>query len=130
MKNRKNKIRFTLLAIILITVFCFAITPVTFQNDTYYTIKIGEHIVNNGVDMKDPFSWHKDLDYTYPHWLYDLLTYLVYSIGGFKGVYVATVILTIILGLVLYFTNNKLTKNRVTSFVLTIGIMYRQGLNL
>ena len=41
------------------------ITPrgaVTFQNDTYYTIKIGEHIVQTGqIDMQDPFSWHEDL---------------------------------------------------------------------
>ncbi len=124
METSKNKIRFTILAIVLITVFCFAITPVTFQNDTYYTIKIGEHILNNGIDMKDPFSWHNDLKYTYPHWLYDLLTYLVYSIGGFTGIYVATIILTIILGITLYITNSKLTKNRLISLILTFGILY------
>ena len=124
MKEKDNKFIFTIIAIVLISIFCFAVAPITLQNDTYYTIKIGEHIVNNGIDMKDPFSWHKDLKYTYPHWLYDLLTYLVYSIGGFRGIYVATVILTIILGLTIYFTNIKLTKNRITSFLLTIGIMY------
>lgn len=53
MKKEKSKVsykkmdtstKFTILAIILIAIFCIAITPVTFQNDTYYTIKIGEHI--------------------------------------------------------------------------------------
>ena len=77
----KTKIRFNIMAIILIAIFCFAVTPVTFQNDTFYTIKIGEHIMQNGIDMKDPFSYH-DLKYTYPHWLYDVGIYLVYSIGG------------------------------------------------
>ena len=77
----KNSIRFTIMAVILIAIFCFAISPVTLQNDTFYTIKIGEHILQNGIDMKDPFSWHENLQYTYPHWLYDVVIYLVYSFG-------------------------------------------------
>jgi len=61
----KNDIRFNILAILLIAIFCFSISPKTLQNDTFYTIKIGEHILENGIDMKDPFSFH-DLKYTYP----------------------------------------------------------------
>ena len=86
MKNKKLKkplnltVNFTIVAIILVAVYAIAITPITFQNDTYYTIKIGELIKNNGIDMMDHFSWHKGLKYTYPHWLYDFCTYLVYSI--------------------------------------------------
>ena len=37
----KNSTKFTILAIVLIAIFCIAITPVTLQNDTFYTIKIG-----------------------------------------------------------------------------------------
>lgn len=43
-KKISTSTKFTMLAIILIAIFCIALTPVTFQNDTYYTIKIGEHI--------------------------------------------------------------------------------------
>ena len=43
-----------------------------------------KYIVENGITMKDPFSWHEDLYYTYPHWAYDVCTYLVYKIGGFE----------------------------------------------
>lgn len=82
MDDNKIKIRFTIMAILLITIFCIAIVPKSFQNDTFYTIKIGEYILENGITMKDPFSWH-DLAYTYPHWAYDVGTYLVYNIGGF-----------------------------------------------
>ena len=61
MKKEINiNINFTIVAIILIAIFCICITPVTFQNDTYYTIKIGELIKNNGIDMIDHFSWHED----------------------------------------------------------------------
>ena len=124
-KNKINitKIRFNIMAIILIAIFCFAISPVTLQNDTFYTIKIGEHITKNGIDMQDPFSYH-NLKYTYPHWLYDVAIYLIYSIGGMFGIYISTVALAIILGLSLYITNVKLTKNNVTSFFITIGSIY------
>lgn len=120
----KNSIRFTIMAVVLIAIFCFAISPVTLQNDTFYTIKIGEHVLQNGIDMKDPFSWHENLQYTYPHWLYDVVIYLVYSIGGQVGIYISTIVLSITLGLTMYLVNTKLTKNKLTSFVLTIGAMY------
>lgn len=120
----KSSIRFTIMAVALIAIFCFAISPVTLQNDTFYTIKIGEHILQNGIDMKDPFSWHENLQYTYPHWLYDVVIYLVYSIGGQVGIYISTIVLSITLGLTMYLVNTKLTKNKLTSFVLTIGAMY------
>jgi len=122
-KVDKISIRFNILAIILITIFCFSISPITLQNDTFYTIKIGEHILENGIDMKDPFSFH-DLKYTYPHWLYDVGIYLIYSIGGQTGIYISTVLLCITLGILMYYTNVKLTKNKLTSFVITIGSMY------
>ena len=122
-KIDKTKIRFNIMAIILIAIFCFAISPVTLQNDTFYTIKIGEHIVQNGIDMKDPFSFH-DLDYTYPHWAYDVGIYLIYSIGGQVGIYISTIVLAITLGIIIYATNVKLTKNNLTSFLITIGAIY------
>ena len=123
-KKINNKdIRFNIMAVLLIAIFCFSISPVTLQNDTYYTIEIGKHILENGIDMRDPFSFH-DLEYTYPHWLYDVGIYLIYSIGGHVGIYLSTVILAMILGILLYATNVKLTKNKVTSFIITLGAMY------
>jgi len=122
-KLDKHGIRFNVMAILLIAIFCFAISPITLQNDTFYTIKIGEHILENGIDMKDPFSFH-DLNYTYPHWLYDVGIYLIYSIGGQVGIYISTVVLCMLLGITMYLTNVKLTKNKLTSFVLTIGAMF------
>ncbi len=127
-KNKKkilsNNVKFSIIAIILIVIFCVAISPITLQNDTYYTIKIGEHIQNNGIDMKDPFSWHEGLNYTYPHWLYDLLTFKIYETFGFTGIYVTTCILTSVLGILIYFVNSKLSKNNVISLIVTIGALY------
>lgn len=123
-KEININVNFTIVAIIFIAIFCICITPVTFQNDTFYTIKIGEYIKNNGIDMMDHFSWHENLSYTYPHWLYDLCTYLVYALGGFRGIYILTCILSVVLGLSIFFVNVKLTKCKPMSFVVTMAVLY------
>ena len=122
-KNKSSKI-FFIVAIILIAMFSLALTPVTLQNDTYYTIEIGKQIMETGVDMQDHFSWHQDLAYTYPHWLYDLITYQIYSSFGMTGIFVTTCILSMILGVSLFLINNKITKNQVISFLISVGVMY------
>ena len=130
MKNKNEKsvkrrtLVFNILAIVCIILFCIAITPVTMQNDTYYTVKVGESITQNGVDGKDHFSWHENLDYEYPHWLYDVMMYYIYNMGGWTGIYISTIIFTCILGILLYFTNVKITKNHIVPFVLTVGAIY------
>ena len=125
MEKEKNiKIKFNILAILCILIFCFAVTPVTLQNDIFYTIKIGEHIAQNGIDMQDPFSWNENLPYTYPHWLYDLGTYTIYHMFGMQGIYITTVILSCILGITMYFTCTKITRNELLAFVLTIASMF------
>ena len=129
--TKQTIIKFHVIAVFCILIFSFALTPVTFQNDTYYSIAIGKHIVETKtIDMQDPFSWHEDLPYQYPHWAYDLGTYLVYNlgetigIGGFCALYIATILLAMTLGLVIYYTTNKLCKNPLVSFFITMFVMY------
>ena len=57
-KSNKSNIILNIIAIISIIIFAFAISPKVLQNDTFYTIKIGEYILENGITMQDPFSWH------------------------------------------------------------------------
>lgn len=131
-EKKKINIKFNVLAIISIIIFCFAISPKTLQNDTFYTIRIGELIVNNGIDMQDHFSWHEDLPYTYPHWAYDTGIYLIHHLGEIIGlpdggmlfVYISTIVFACILGILIYCINNKLTKNKLVSFGITIASMY------
>ena len=124
MKNKK-KVCFEIMAIVLIAIFCISLAPKTLQNDTFYTIKIGEHIVENGgIDMMDSFSWHEGLEYTYPHWLYDVMIYLIYSVGGMLGIYISTCVFSVLLGIAIFETNSRLTQNKVLSFVITLGAMY------
>ena len=149
-KEKKTNLKFDILAIICIIIFTIAICPITLQNDTYYTIKIGELISQQGIDMQDHFSWHEDLPYTYPHWAYDLGIYYIYDGGqqlgeviqtidtgneqinqtlqntdyGMLAIYISTVILACILTVLMYQVMKKLCKNRLVAFLLTLGAVY------
>lgn len=123
-KEKVLNIKFIIMAIICICLFVIAIIPRALQNDTFYTIKLGELILENGIDMQEHFAWHEGLPYTYPHWLYDIIIYLVFSIGGFNGMYISSIILGIVLGITIYLTNAKLTKNTVLPFFTTILVLY------
>ena len=119
-----KNIKFLVLAIAAIIIFCISISPVTLQNDTYYTIKIGEHILNTKtIDMQDHFSWH-ELPYTYPHWAYDVMIYVFYALGGMQAIFISTIVFTCILGILMYCTNYKISKNKPISFMITIGAMF------
>lgn len=135
--SKKSSIVFHIIAIICIALFGAAIAPKTLQNDTYYTITIGEYIYNNGISdlTKDIYSWH-ELPYTYPHWLYDLGMYMVYSncgqdhnlqvdnTAGHKRIYASTMMLSATLGISIYALSYKKSKNKVVSLVVTLGALY------
>ena len=120
-------IAFNILAIFCIAIFCIALTPKTFQNDTFYTIKVGQCIREYGIDGQDHFSFI-ELPYTYPHWLYDVIMSLLFDfLGGWTAIYVSTMTLSCALGILLYFTLKKVTKNSLISFIIALGQMYLMG---
>lgn len=121
MKNKRNMI---IASIIMIIALCMTYTVKTFQNDTFYTIKVGESILEHGIDMKDHFSWHK-LDYTYPHWLFDIATYKIYDLAGggesgLHALYITNIIIFSIIGITFYFTNLKQNKSYFISLLFSI----------
>lgn len=127
MENNKKltRYKFHVVIAILLIIHCISMAPKGLQNDTFYTIKVGEYIAQNGIGnlTTDPFSWH-ELPYTFPHWLYDLSIFGIYSLGGMTGIYISTIILTCILGLSIYFTSNRISKNAPVSALITFIAMY------
>lgn len=131
-KKTRNKkaisIAFDILAIFCVALLSATLMQKMFQNDTFYTIKIGQLLRSSGMDYLDHFSWHENLPYMYPHWLYDIATSLVYDfMGGYAGVYIVNVVLTSILGILIYITSKRISKNQIISFVITLGQMYLIG---
>lgn len=100
-----------------------AITPKEFQNDLFYTIKVGESITQNGLDFIDHFSWHNNLTYTYPHYLFDLIVYIIYNKFNYTGLYIIEILFTSLLGITIFIINKKQTKNNVIPLILSILTM-------
>ncbi|MBR3161240.1 MAG: hypothetical protein IKF19_00740 [Bacilli bacterium] len=117
MSNRQKFLK--ICSIIIIVLICITYTRKPFQNDTFYTIKIGKLILKNGIDMKDHFSWH-NLDYTYPHWLYDIIIYKVYDSFKFSGLYIFNIMCFILIAVTFYNINLKLNKSYFLSLFFSI----------
>lgn len=113
------KKKFIIISAIIIVIFCIALAPVVFQNDTFYTIKIGELILNNGIDMIDHFSIH-NLPYTYPHWLYDVIIYLIYSLGGYIALYISNIICFITIITLIFYYNYQNNHSKFITLAFTI----------
>ena len=122
--EKHKELIFEIIAIMLIAFFSFSIAPKTLQNDTFYTVSIGNLIQQNGIDMKDHYSWHNDLPYTYPHWLYDVIMSIIYNQCGWQGIYVSVCVLSILLGVLIYEINKKLNKNQIISLIISLLSMY------
>lgn len=60
--------------------------------------------------------------------MYDVITSYIYDYcGGFQGLYIATIALAVFLGIALYYTNKKITKNQVISFLISMFQLYFMG---
>ena len=120
-KDKKNI--FILFAVITLFIVSLSLINVEMQNDTFYDIKLGEYIVKNGIDFKDHFSFIPNLKYTYPHWLFDILVYLIYNPFGFKGLLIGEFILTFAISLTMFFATRYLTKNDSISYIVSIFML-------
>ena len=120
-----REVIFDFLVVICLVIFSIIISPKELQNDTFYTIKCGEYIFQNGILnlTSDPFSW-LDLPYSWPHWLYDLMIYIIYAKLGLDGIYISTILFATILGLTTYNTSLYVSKNRMVSAVITFAALY------
>ena len=115
----KKHRKYVYMVMIFLAIMVVGAVKKALQNDTFYTIKIGELILNNGIDMLDHFSFHQGLSYTYPHWLYDIFIYLIYRHFGYTGIYISTMILFFILLALVFKINRKLCHNDLISAFVT-----------
>lgn len=123
--EKMRKFAFNFAVIVSLFLIAASVTPKEFQNDTFYNIKVGEWIYNNGISdlTEDQHSW-LDLPYTFPHWLYDLCIFLVYNTFGYDGIYVSTMIIYGLIGTIAYiYTKNK-SNNNVISAIVAVFVVY------
>lgn len=122
MEKKQKKI--VIIFSILIGIFTIGIVGKTFQNDTFFNISIGKYILENGIDMKEHFSWIQGLTYTYSHWAFDIIMYLIYNNFGFTGIYISIILFSILINIVLFNLLTKRGKQPVIAFIITLISTY------
>jgi hypothetical protein len=115
----KNKILFCILSVIII-IFTISIVPKKFQNDTFFSIALGEEILQNGISTEEELVWHEGLQFVNPRWLFDLIVAVIYNIFDFCGIYIFVIIISCIITLLYNYILNKITQKPILSFIFTI----------
>lgn len=120
-KNKKLYIIFTILIVILTV----GIVEKTMQNDTFFTIAIARDMIERGgLDGIDHLTQHEGLNFTHSGWIFDLIIYGAYSLLDFLGIYIITILVSIVIFLVLFNIFLKEENNIVLSFIFTIFSMF------
>ena len=116
MKNKKLYIVFSMLLIVIILM---TVTK-EMQNDTFFTIATGEHILQEGYDNVDHLTWHENLGFYKLRWAFDVAIAFIYTTFGFAGIYAFVVIIASLTGLSLFNILLKQKNNIVLSFIATV----------
>lgn len=107
----------------LISILSGSIVFKMLENDTFSAIKIGQYILKNGVDFVEHFNINNNLYYHNARWLFNALVALIYNSFNFVGIYIFVIIISIILGLVIFNILLKMKNNMFLSFIITIVTM-------
>lgn len=115
-----NKFK-NILCVVLIIIFTISIVPKSFQNDTFFTIAIGEKILNN--EDVNSLVWHDDINFFHSGF-FDIIITTIYRVFDFTGIYMFVILIATMQMLLYYFIINKITKKKLFSLIVTLITTY------
>lgn len=121
---KKSKIFVDIIFILIIMLFATSVVVKPFQNDTFFTIALGERVLEYGIEQEEKLVWHKGLEYTNSRWLFDIAIAKINQLYGFNGIYIFVIFIAILQALLYYYIILKITKKKLLSVVYTIFIVY------
>ena len=110
-----NKKIINIICILILCIFAISCVEKTFQNDTFFTIALGERTVKYGIEEYDQLVWHDNLKFIHLRWLFDVVIYSLNNAFGFDGIYVFVIVIAVLQGLMYYAIMNSFTKNKLFS---------------
>ena len=116
--EKTNKYIINSFIFLIFTIFIIVISPTTMQNDTFWSIKVGERLLENGVFGIDNFSFHEGLYYIAHHFFTDIIIDIIYCLGNFEALYVFEVILAFFMAGALYLLNKEISNNKSISLIM------------
>ena len=72
------------------------------DNDSWFVLAEGRHIVNDGLYYTDVLSMHQDLSITVQQYGFAVFFWLIYDIAGPAGLYIMMLVLNFIICLLIY----------------------------
>ena len=120
----KKEKRLYILFTILICLFSIFIVNKAMQNDTFSAIAIGKYILNHGLDFKEHFNITSNLSYHNARYLFNIIITLIYNNFGFNGIYIFVILITSLIGIVIFNIILKQNKKIYLSFYTTLFIMF------
>ena len=119
-----NKKIINIICILILCIFAISCVEKTFQNDTFFTIALGERTVKYGIEEYDQLVWHDNLKFIHLRWLFDVVIYSLNNAFGFDGIYVFVIVIAVLQGLMYYAIMNSFTKNKLFSFFSSVVLIY------
>lgn len=92
------------------------------ENDIFWMINTGKHILSYGFTPVDPFTLHGGLNYSVQQWLTDAIFYKMYSMGGFFFIYLTVILCYLYTTVMLYKLTMLLSEKNVTVSIATTVI--------
>ena len=86
-KDKLNNILNDLLIYVVILILNFSFIIKILDSDFFFDIRSAKDILTCGLDFKDQISMFDGLKNIYHHWLYDLIIYPIFNLGGYPLVF-------------------------------------------
>ncbi len=120
MKKKSNS-QITMVIYLLIIVFvAICTTRKYFPNDIFFTIPCGQNILDNGFSTTETLTYHTGLTYIDVRWLFDVIMTIIHNSFGLDGIYISTIVFSILLFESIFVLLNKLYKKPNISFIITL----------
>lgn len=114
--------------LLLIVIFTMSVVQKMFQNDTFFSITLGQRILENGFESEEKLVWHEGMKFVNPRWLFDVSMAQIYNCFGFDGIYIFVLIMSSVQAIAYYLILKKITKKPTLSCIFTLLMSYFSSL--
>lgn len=120
----KNNILLTVVFYALVALYAaWDIFGTAYDNDIWFIMATGEEIVNNGIPYTNPFSLHEDMGIIVQQWLPCVISYFIYSAGGFVALSAWVLVLFVAMALSFFFVGRILRNDSYGSEIIALVFM-------
>ena len=120
MKKKYNSQITMVLYVLIIAFVAICATRKVLPNDIFFTIPCGQNILDNGFSTADTLTYHTGLNFIDVRWVFDVIMTIIHNAFSWDGIYISTIVFSILLFESIFVTLNKLYKKSNISFIITL----------